>query len=76
MVATGYKPFNPVVLQEFGYGENPDVLTSVEFERMMNPAGPTHGVVVKPSDGKPPKRVAFIACVGSRSVRLKRPYCS
>lgn len=76
VVATGYKPFNPVVLQEFGYGENPDVLTSVEFERMMNPAGPTHGVVVKPSDGKPPKRVAFIACVGSRSVRLKRPYCS
>ncbi len=76
VVATGYRPFNPTIVQELGYGENPNVMTSIEIERMMNPSGPTNGKVVRPSDGKPPKRVAFVSCVGSRSIRFDRPYCS
>ena len=76
VVATGFEPFDPSVMEDFGYGENPDVVTSVEFERLVNPSGPTGGKLVKPSDGTPPKRIVFVPCVGSRSVRLNRPYCS
>ncbi|MHA1959507.1 MAG: hydrogenase iron-sulfur subunit [Candidatus Thorarchaeota archaeon] len=76
VVATGFKPFDASLVEEFGYGENPDVITSLEFERLANPEGPTGGRVVSPSTGKAPKRVVFIECVGSRSARFNRPYCS
>ncbi len=76
VAATGYETFDPTVVEELGYGVNPDVVTSLEFERLINPAGPTCGKVVRPSDGKPPKRVVFVLCVGSRSIRFNRPYCS
>ncbi len=76
ILATGLKPFNAAIVEEYGYGENPDVITSVELERLMNPGGPSGGWLVKPSDGTTPKRVAFQACVGSRSHRHNRPYCS
>ncbi|MGY5875001.1 MAG: hydrogenase iron-sulfur subunit [Candidatus Thorarchaeota archaeon] len=76
VIATGFEPFDPAIVEELGYGENPDVITSVELERLVNPAGPTNGRLVKPSDGKVPRRIVFVPCVGSRSHRLKRPYCS
>ncbi len=76
IVATGFETFDASIVEELGYGENPNVLTSLELERLINPTGPTSGIVVKPSDGKPPKRVAFLLCVGSRSTRFNRPYCS
>ncbi len=76
ILATGLEPFDATVVEEFGYGENPDVITSVELERLMNPNGPSGGQLIRPSDGTTPKRIAFQACVGSRSHRYERPYCS
>jgi heterodisulfide reductase subunit A len=76
IVATGFRPFDATVVEELGYGENPDVITSVELERLINPSGPTGGRLVRPSDGSIPHRIAFVNCVGSRSVRFNRPYCS
>ncbi|MFQ5833606.1 MAG: hydrogenase iron-sulfur subunit [Candidatus Thorarchaeota archaeon] len=76
VLATGFKPFNPSIVEELGYGQNPDVITSVELERLLNPGGPSGGRLVRPSNGEPPKRVVFALCVGSRSERFGRPYCS
>ncbi len=76
IVATGFSPFDPSVVEEFGYGLNPDVITSLELESLINPSGPTNGRLLVPSDGRIPKRIAFINCVGSRSQRFNRPYCS
>ena len=66
VVATGFKPIDPSPLNEFGYADNADVVTSLEFERLMNAAGPTKGTLLRPSDGKHPKTIVFIHCVGSR----------
>ncbi|MFX1476202.1 MAG: FAD-dependent oxidoreductase [Promethearchaeota archaeon] len=76
IIATGFQPFNPQPLGEFGYRKYRDVITAPELERLLNPAGPTEGQVVCPSTGKTPKRVAFVQCVGSRDHRINRPYCS
>jgi len=76
IVATGFDAFDPTVLQEYGYGRYKDVITSLQFERLINASGPTGGEVKRPSDGKHPKRVAFIQCVGSRDDTVGRPYCS
>ncbi|PCN49890.1 disulfide reductase [Candidatus Geothermarchaeota archaeon ex4572_27] len=76
IVATGFKPFDPRGLDEYLYGRCPNVVTGPEYERMLNSSGPTRGRIVRISDGREPRRVAFIQCVGSRSDRLGRPYCS
>ena len=76
IVATGFRPFDAAAVEELGYGENPDVITSLELERLINPTGPTGGRLIRPSDGSTPHSVAFINCVGSRTVRFNRPYCS
>jgi len=76
IVATGFDTFDPTVLQEYGYGRYKDVITSLQFERLINASGPTGGEVKRPSDGKHPKRVAFVQCVGSRDDTVERPYCS
>jgi len=76
VAATGFMPFDPRIVEEFGYGENPDVITSLELERLLNPSGPSGGKLVKPSNGEVPKRIVFVPCVGSRSERFGRPYCS
>ncbi|TFG30668.1 hydrogenase iron-sulfur subunit [Candidatus Thorarchaeota archaeon] len=76
ILATGFKPFNPTIVEEFGYGHNPDVITSIELERLINPEGPSGGKLVRPSNGAPPRNIVFVPCVGSRSHRLNRPYCS
>jgi len=76
IVATGYKPFNPTVYTELGYDRYPDVITSLELERMMSASGPYAGEVVCPSTGKHPKNVVFLTCVGSRDEQRGRSYCS
>jgi heterodisulfide reductase subunit A len=76
IVATGTDIYDPTILDEYGYTRYEDVLTSVELERLLNAGGPTKGKVLRLTDGKPPKSVAFIQCVGSRSQRRGQPYCS
>jgi heterodisulfide reductase subunit A len=75
-VTTGFDLFDPTVYGEYGYGRFPDVITGLELERLMNASGPTHGHVLRPSDGKAPKTVVLISCVGSRDKHVDRPYCS
>lgn len=75
IVATGFENFDPSVIPEYGYGRYPNVVTAIELERINNSVGPTQGRIVRPSDGKEPKRVAIIQCVGSRDERFNR-WCS
>jgi len=78
VVATGMEPYDPTPLDEYGYTRFPNMVTTIEFERLINAGGPTRGEVVRLSDLKVPKSVAFIQCVGSRSPGNKKanPYCS
>ncbi|MCL2406369.1 MAG: CoB--CoM heterodisulfide reductase iron-sulfur subunit A family protein [Defluviitaleaceae bacterium] len=77
IVATGFSPMKPYKYGEYLYGESKDVLTSLEFERLMNAAGPTGGVLKRLSDGEKPRSVVFIQCVGSRGLdERSNPYCS
>ena len=69
VVATGFSHFDPSVMEEYGYGKFPNVITSMEMERLNNSAGPTNGNLMRPSDHKNPKKLAFINCVGSRDKR-------
>jgi len=75
VVATGYDMLDPGQIREYGYGSHPDILTALEFERLVNSAGPTGGEIVRPSDGKHPENILFVLCVGSRDQRYVR-YCS
>ena len=75
IVATGADVFDPTSLPHYGYGKYPNVITSLEFERLINAGGPTGGHLIRISDRQIPKSVAFIQCVGSRSERAN-PYCS
>ncbi len=75
IVATGYKTFDARKIEEYGYGRYQNVITALEFERLINASGPTAGKLIRPSDGKEPRRIAFILCVGSRDERYNK-YCS
>ena len=75
IVATGFDLLDPALLTEFGYGKHPDILTSMELERLLQASGPSMGEIVRPSDGHHPERVLFVLCAGSRDERLV-PYCS
>lgn len=75
IVATGYDIYLPYDNPLYGYGKYANVITSLEFERLILAAGPTGGKVVRASDGRKPRSVAFIQCVGSRDIG-KYPYCS
>ena len=75
IVTTGYDIYLPEEGNIYGYGKYSNVITSLEFERLILAAGPTGGHVIRASDGKRPNVVAFIQCVGSRDVN-KYPYCS
>ena len=76
IVATGLEPHDPRILDEYGYTRYENVLTSLEFERLVNAGGPTHGQLLRPTDRKRPASVGFIQCVGSRSARRGKSYCS
>jgi len=75
VVATGFKIFDARRKPEYGYGVYDNVITSLEFERLINASGPSKGKVLRPSDGKEPKKIAFIQCVGSRDEKTNL-YCS
>ena len=73
----GFKPFNPTGLDNYQHGKLSNVLTSMEFERILSAGGPTGGHVTRPSDGQPPKKIAWLQCVGSRDInRCDNAYCS
>jgi len=74
VLTPGYEIFNPVVKTDLGYGKYKNVVTSLEFERILSASGPFSGRVLRPSDHKEPRRIAFIQCVGSRD--NERDYCS
>ncbi|MGE4424632.1 MAG: 4Fe-4S binding protein [Pseudodesulfovibrio sp.] len=76
VVATGYDLFDHSVYKQYGAGKLPDVITSLQYERLLNASGPTAGHVKRPSDGAEPERIVFIQCVGSRDRSKGRPYCS
>jgi heterodisulfide reductase subunit A len=77
IVATGMDVYDPTPMDEYGYTRFENVVTSMEFERLICAGGPTGGHFVRPTDQKTPKRIAFIQCVGSRTSNpLGNPYCS
>lgn len=78
VAATGFEPISMDKFDEFAYSQSPDVVTSLEFERLMNAAGPTGGTLLRPSDGTHPHTLVFVQCVGSRcdGGEKGKPYCS
>jgi heterodisulfide reductase subunit A len=74
IVTTGFEVFDPTPIYQYGYGRLPNVITSLEFERMVNSAGPTNGEIVL-KDGSHPESIAIIHCVGSRDEKYHE-YCS
>ena len=74
ILAPGYQTFRAEMAEEFGFGRYPNVVTSLQFERLLSASGPTMGHVQRPSDGKTPARIAFLQCIGSRDQR--HDYCS
>jgi heterodisulfide reductase subunit A-like polyferredoxin len=76
LLTPGFEEFDPALRGEFGHGRYTNVLSNIQFERLLSAAGPTSGDVTRPSDGKHPKRIAFIQCVGSRDTARGNGYCS
>lgn len=76
IVATGMDVYDPTALDEYGYTRFENVITTMEFERLICGGGPTEGKLVRPSDYQVPKRIGFIQCVGSRTEDKGYPYCS
>lgn len=79
VAATGFNPISLEKFDEFAYSQSKDVVTSLEFERLMNAAGPTKGTLLRTSDGKHPKTIVFVQCVGSRCAACAdkgKEYCS
>jgi heterodisulfide reductase subunit A len=74
ILAMGFKPYDPGEMPELGYGRIPNVITSMQYERLASRSGPTEGIVRRISDGKIPKRIAWLQCIGSRD--QKHQYCS
>ncbi|GAB6163048.1 hypothetical protein JCM12298_22080 [Desulfothermus naphthae] len=77
VLAPGFNPYNPKGLDNYGYGLLPNVVTAMQFERILSASGPTGGHLVRPSDHKEPKKIAWLQCVGSRDInRCEHGYCS
>jgi NADPH-dependent glutamate synthase beta subunit-like oxidoreductase/NAD-dependent dihydropyrimidine dehydrogenase PreA subunit len=74
VLAPGYQIYNAELSEEYGLGRYPNVVTSLQFERLLSASGPTAGKVLRPSDGRPAHRIAFLQCVGSRDAT--HDYCS
>ncbi len=76
VLAPGFELFDSSLKTEYGYKRYKNVMSSLEFERVLSATGPYQGHVLRPSDGQAPKKVAFIQCVGSRDEKVGNPYCS
>jgi len=76
VMATGFDTWDQSAVGEYGGGQIPDVISGLQFERLVNASGPTGGKVLRPSDHTEPKTVVFVACVGSRDPAHGHPYCS
>jgi heterodisulfide reductase subunit A-like polyferredoxin len=77
VMAPGFKPFDPSQYESYGYARFPNVVTSMEFERILSASGPFEGHMVRPSDHKEPQRIAWLQCVGSRDLNhCDHGYCS
>ena len=76
ILSSGFKVFDASALDYYGYGKVKNVISSLEFERILSASGPFDGHLVRPSDHKEPKRIAWIQCVGSRNCKIGRSYCS
>ena len=76
ILSPGLDTYDPTIQQELGYGRWPNVVTSLQFERILSASGPFQGEIKRPSDGKHPKRIAWIQCVGSRDPHNANPWCS
>jgi heterodisulfide reductase subunit A len=76
VIATGFTIKQPDFFPEYGYGKYPDVITGLQFERLASASGPTLGEIRRPSDGKIPEKIVFLACAGSRDPAKGIPYCS
>ena len=76
ILAPGYELFDAKIKREYGYGRFPNVVNSLEFERILSASGPYQGHVIRPSDEKEPKKIAWIQCVGSRDNACGNNYCS
>jgi heterodisulfide reductase subunit A len=74
ILAVGYKLADPTELEEFGFGRYPNVIHSMQYERYVSRSGPTEGTLLRPSDNRPPQRIAWLQCIGSRD--QEHPYCS
>jgi heterodisulfide reductase subunit A-like polyferredoxin len=76
ILSPGYETYDPTNLDYYGYGRFPNVLTSMQFERVLSASGPYKGHMVRPSDHREPKKMAWIQCVGSRNEKECKGYCS
>ena len=77
ILAPGFKPYDPTLYETYSYAKHPNVVTSLEFERMLSASGPYAGHLVRPSDHQEPKRIAWLQCVGSRDINhCDNGYCS
>jgi heterodisulfide reductase subunit A-like polyferredoxin len=76
VVVPGFEEFVAQLKYDFGYSRYPDVVSSIQFERILSASGPFAGHVQRPSDGKEPKKIAFLQCVGSRDISCRNAYCS
>ena len=74
VLSAGFEEFNPSPWTQYGYKRHPNVITSIQFERILSASGPTAGEILRPSDNQPPRSIAFLQCVGSRT--KERDYCS
>ncbi|MBW1732766.1 MAG: CoB--CoM heterodisulfide reductase iron-sulfur subunit A family protein [Deltaproteobacteria bacterium] len=76
ILAPGYETFGPQLQSQYGYQRFSNVITSLEFERLLSASGPNRGALLRSSDGKPPEKIAWIQCVGSRDISAGNTYCS
>ncbi|MFX1535516.1 MAG: hydrogenase iron-sulfur subunit [Promethearchaeota archaeon] len=76
ILATGFEEYDPTAKPALGYGLYPNIITGMQFERLLSASGPTSGHIRRPSDGEIPKSIAWIQCVGARDISINQPYCS
>ena len=77
VMAPGFKPFDPTTYDAYSYAHHPNVVTSMEFERILSASGPFEGHLIRPSDHKEPEKIAWLQCVGSRDINhCDHGYCS